>query len=72
MAQFVCSRCGKTAPLTTRASHCACGGLFSLDFTPPPFSLELGRSERVEHLSLPQILSGWQNDLWRGLPSERG
>ena len=66
MTQFVCGRCGKTAPLTTRASHCACGGLFSLDFTPPPFSLELVdrnewsicRSRKVMPL---------ENDLWRGI-----
>ena len=38
---FRCSRCGATAPVDTRASHCSCGGLWQLQFTPPPFDLSL-------------------------------
>ena len=39
--QFICSKCGKTAPVTTRKANCECGGLWQLDFTPPKFSLAL-------------------------------
>ncbi len=39
--KFVCSACGATAPVTTRAARCACGGLWKLDFKPPLFDPEL-------------------------------
>jgi len=39
--QFICAKCGRTEPVTTRKSHCDCGGLFDLDFTPPRFDLNL-------------------------------
>lgn len=35
--RFVCSKCGKYAPVTTRAARCDCGGLWDLDFQPPKF-----------------------------------
>ena len=38
---FRCTRCGATAPVDTRASHCSCGGLWRLDYTPPAFDLDL-------------------------------
>lgn len=38
---FRCTRCGATAPADTRASHCSCGGLWQLDYTPPAFDLDL-------------------------------
>lgn len=38
---FRCTRCGATAPVDTRASHCSCGGLWQLDYTPPAFDLDL-------------------------------
>lgn len=71
MAQFVCSRCGKTAPLTTRASHCACGGLFSLDFTPPPFSLELVDRSEWSIFRYRKFMP-LANDLWRGITLGEG
>ncbi len=37
---FVCSVCGQTAPVTTRAPKCACGGLWKLDWQPPKFDLQ--------------------------------
>ena len=36
---FVCSICGKTAPVTTRAPKCDCGGLWKLEWQPPKFDL---------------------------------
>ena len=38
---FVCTRCGKTAPLSTLSPCCSCGGLFELDYTPPAWDLRL-------------------------------
>ncbi len=35
MTQYICTCCGKTAPTSTLAPACECGGLFELDYTPP-------------------------------------
>lgn len=71
MAQFVCSRCKKTAPLDTHAACCECGGLFSLDFTPPPFSLDLiDRSEWS--IFRYRKFFPIENDLWRGITLGEG
>ena len=37
---YICSKCGKKAPTTTRQDKCECGGLWNLDYVPPKFSLE--------------------------------
>ncbi len=37
--KFVCTKCGRTEPVTTRNAHCGCGGLWKLDFTPEKFEL---------------------------------
>lgn len=37
---YICSKCGKKAPVTTRQAKCDCGGLWNLDYVPPKFSLE--------------------------------
>ena len=37
--KFVCTKCGRTEPVTTRNAHCSCGGLWKLDFTPEKFEL---------------------------------
>lgn len=43
---YVCARCGKVAPTTTREACCQCGGLWKLQFKPPKFSLgEVDRDE---------------------------
>ena len=38
--QYICSNCGKTESVTTRAPKCDCGGLWKLDYTPPKFDLK--------------------------------
>ena len=38
--QYICSNCGKTASVDTRAPKCECGGLWKLDYTPPKFDLK--------------------------------
>ncbi|MBR5172405.1 MAG: pyridoxal-phosphate dependent enzyme, partial [Phascolarctobacterium sp.] len=43
---YICSKCGKKAPSTTRQAKCECGGLWNLDYVPPKFSLdEIDRDE---------------------------
>ena len=37
---YICSKCGKKAPTTTRQAKCECGGLWNLDYVPPKFSLD--------------------------------
>lgn len=36
-AQYICSRCGKTADVTTLSEKCECGGLWKLSYDPPAF-----------------------------------
>ncbi len=35
--EFICTKCGRREPVTTRKAHCECGGLWELDHTPPAF-----------------------------------
>ena len=39
--QYYCSKCKQYTDTSTKKAKCSCGGLFSLDFKPEPFSLEL-------------------------------
>ncbi len=39
MIKFVCTKCGKVMPVSTREPKCECGGLWQLQFEPPEFSL---------------------------------
>ena len=38
---FRCSECDKEFPVDTKDYCCKCGGLFDLQYTPPPFSFDL-------------------------------
>ena len=37
---YICSRCGKREPATSRKPQCDCGGLWDLDYAPPAFTAE--------------------------------
>ncbi|MCI8510739.1 MAG: pyridoxal-phosphate dependent enzyme [Lachnospiraceae bacterium] len=37
MLNYICSKCKKTEPVTTRKARCDCGGLWKLDYTAPKF-----------------------------------
>lgn len=37
---FLCTHCGARVNADKAPAHCRCGGLWRLDFTPPPFSLD--------------------------------
>ena len=39
--KFVCAKCGHTEDVATRKSKCECGGLWKLDYVPPPYSVDL-------------------------------
>ena len=39
--EYICGRCGKRAPVSTRQAHCDCGGLWRLEETAPKFDLRL-------------------------------
>ena len=44
--EFICTKCGRKEAVTTRAAHCACGGLWRLAYEPPKFDLaEIDRNE---------------------------
>jgi len=63
--KFICSKCGKTEDVTTHSSHCECGGLWDLDFTPPLFrESDIDRDEwslfRYRKY-LPLMDEGWRN-----------
>ena len=34
---FICTKCGRHAPLSTKLSHCECGGLWELDYDLPKY-----------------------------------
>lgn len=39
--QYLCSKCGTVAQVTTRQAKCGCGGLWRLDYKPSKFDLSL-------------------------------
>lgn len=44
--EFICAKCGKREPVSTRKAKCDCGGLWKLDYRPPKF--DLSRVDRDE------------------------
>ncbi|MCL2857739.1 MAG: threonine synthase [Oscillospiraceae bacterium] len=38
---YKCFKCAEEAPVSTKQAACSCGGLWTLDFEPPKFSLDL-------------------------------
>lgn len=39
--EFVCGRCGRREAVSTRKPRCECGGLWTLDYQPPAFDLNM-------------------------------
>ncbi len=62
---YICSKCGKKTPVTTRAAACDCGGLFDLDYTPPKFDVsDIDRREWSlfrYHKYIPLLDGGWRD-----------
>ena len=71
MTCFVCTRCGQTAPLETRAYCCSCGGLFELSFTPRRFSLELVDRHQFNIFRYRAFMP-LDNDVWRDVTLGEG
>ncbi len=71
MFRFICPECGATAPADTLAPRCACGGLWQLDFTPPPFAAE--RIDRgVWGMFRYRRFLPLEGEVWRGVSLGEG
>ena len=69
--QFICTKCGHTEPVTTRRAHCACGGLWDLDFQPPAFTLDaVDRAQWNEFRY--HVFMALEGDTWRDVTLGEG
>ena len=69
--EYICTKCGKREPVTSRRPWCDCGGLWKLDYDPPAFSTEgIDKGEWSlfryhKYLPLPE-------ESWRGITMGEG
>ena len=69
--EYVCFKCGRRESVTTRKPKCDCGGLWTLDFTPPKFDLDLvDRGEWSMFRYRPFM--GLYSDAWREISLGEG
>ena len=69
--EFVCGRCGKRVPVSTRAPRCECGGLWQLDFQPPAF--DLAAVDRAEWSQFRyRRFMALEDDAWRSVTLGEG
>ena len=69
--EYVCNKCGKRESVTTRKPKCDCGGLWTLDFTPPKFDLDkIDRNEWSMFRYHPFM--GLYGDAWREVSMGEG
>lgn len=69
--EFVCVKCGKRVPVTTRAAACDCGGLWKLDFKAPRFALDkIDRSEWS--MFRYRAFMALEDESWRGISMGEG
>ena len=68
---FRCSQCGKEFPVDTTDFRCVCGGLFDLQYTPPPFSLDLVDKREWSLFRYREFLPV-TNDLWKDISMGEG
>lgn len=71
LCDYICSRCGKREPSDTRKPKCDCGGLWKLDFTPPPFTLD-GIDRREWNIFRYRRYMPDLGDAWRGITLGEG
>lgn len=71
MSQFVCTSCGRTAPIETPTYHCPCGGLYRLEADIPPFSLDLVDKSQFS-LFRYRAFFPLHNELWRDITMGEG
>ena len=68
---FICAKCGKKAPVSTRRPKCDCGGLWELDYHPPTFSEE--QIDRQEwSLFRYRKFMALENDCWKDISLREG
>ena len=62
---YICSKCGRREPASTREPKCGCGGLWNLDFIPPAFDTSLIDKDTWSlfryRAFLPLEGEGWRN-----------
>ena len=69
--EFVCSVCGRRESVATRKPKCGCGGLWTLDFTPPKFDLaEVDRNEWSQFRY--RKFMALEGETWRGISLGEG
>ena len=69
--EFVCSVCGRRESVATRKPKCGCGGLWTLDFTPPKFDLaEVDRDEWSQFRY--RKFMALEGETWRGISLGEG
>lgn len=71
MAQFKCSSCGNTAPLSTLSFKCSCGGLYGLEFSPPKFCMDLVDTNEFNIFRYRAFMP-LENDLWNSVTLGEG
>ena len=63
--EFICSRCGRRAPVSTREPKCPCGGLWDLSYQAPAFSEALIQRDDWSifryRAFLPLLDDGWRD-----------
>ena len=69
--EFVCSVCGRRESVANRKPKCGCGGLWTLDFTPPKFDLaEVDRDEWSQFRY--RKFMALEGETWRGISLGEG
>lgn len=68
---YVCARCGKMVPVTTRDANCECGGLWKLQYRPPAFRLEEIDREEWSMFRYRKYMA-LEDESWRGISLGEG
>ena len=70
--EFVCPKCGRREPLTTRLAHCPCGELWELDFEPPKFDPALIDRNEWSLFRYRAFMALDDDEAWRGVSLGEG
>ena len=70
-AKFICSKCGKTAEVTTRRPKCECGGLWDLDHKIPHFDENLIDKDEWSMFRYRAFMA-LEDDTWRSVSLGEG
>ena len=70
--EFICPKCGRREPLTTRLAHCPCGELWELDFEPPKFDPALIDRDEWSLFRYRAFMALDDDEAWRGVSLGEG